>query len=213
MSTPPTVETATRLFAYWSANVPPFYVFALRPAPNPAVAEVQDALRQAGVGAVLPPEFLHITVQSLGNVGENGLTDEIVAALADAVASALAPIPPFAATLRGAYAFSLATAIAVHEQEPGEPLARMQRAVVDALLAADRVSVRHPERPYLPHLSICYYDRPYPARTVADALAPYAEREYGDLWVDTVELVKIAGDGTFYPPMETVRAIVLGSAR
>lgn len=207
-----TVETATRLFAYWSADVPPFYVFVLRPAPNPAVAAVQESLRRAGVGALLPPAFLHITVQSLGNIGEGGLTEAIAAELADAVAVALAPMPPFAVTLRGVYAFSLATAIAVHEQEPGGPLQRMQRAVVDALRADGRVPVRHPERPYLPHLSICYYDRPYPARTVADALAPYEDQTYGDLWVDTVELVRIAGDGTFYPPMETVRALALGSA-
>jgi 2'-5' RNA ligase len=88
----------------------------------------------------------------------------------------------------------------------------MQRAVVDALLAAALVPVRHPDRPYVPHLSMCYYDDTYPSRAVADAIAPYQERAFGDLWVDTLALVRIAGDGSLYPPMETVREIVLGSA-
>jgi 2'-5' RNA ligase len=83
---------------------------------------------------------------------------------------------------------------------------------VDALLGVDLVPVRHPDRPYVPHLSICYYDDAYPTAAVAAAIEPYRECAFGDLWVDTIELVRIAGDGIHYPPMETVREILLGSA-
>jgi 2'-5' RNA ligase len=208
----PTVERATRIFNLWSADVPPFYVFVLRPAANDAVQEVQEAFTRAGVGTVIPPEFLHITVQSLGNLGEGNLTAEIAAELGDAVAVALAAIQPFAVTLHGANSFWSAAVIEVHEAEPHCPLARMQRAVMDALLAANLAPVRHPERPYVPHLSICYYDDTYPSQAVVEAIAPYRAQPFGDLWVDTVELVRIAGDGSLYPPMETVREIILGSA-
>ncbi len=208
----PAVERATRIFALWSADATPFYVFVLRPMANPAIRAVQKALTGAGVGAVIPPEFLHITVQSLGNIGEGGLTAEIAAELGDAVAVALAAVQPFTVTLHGAHSFWSAAVLAVHEAEPACPLARMQRAVKDALLAANLVPVRHPDRPYVPHLSICYYDDTYPSQAVADAIGPYRARAFGDLWVDSVALVRIAGNGSFYPPMETVREIVLGSA-
>jgi 2'-5' RNA ligase len=208
----PTVERATRIFNLWSADVTPFYVFVLRPAANPEIRSAQQAFGRAGVGAVIPPEFLHITVQSFGNIGDGGLTEALAEELGDAVASALAPVQPFSVALQSANSFWSAAVIEVHEAEPGNPLARMQRAVVDALLAADLVPVRHPDRPYVPHLSICYYDDTYPSQSVVDAIAPYREQAFGDLWVDTVELVRIAGDGSLYPPMETVRGIVLGSA-
>src|SRR4051794_19917157 len=82
----PTVERATRIFNLWSADATPFYVFVLRPVPNAAMLPVQEAFRRVGVGAPIPPEFLHITVQSLGNVGEGGLTEVTAAELGDAVA-------------------------------------------------------------------------------------------------------------------------------
>jgi len=70
--------------------------------------------------------------------------------------------------------------------------------------------VRHPEREYLPHLSICYYDRPYPAAAVVDALAPHRDTDCGFLRVGAIELVRVVGDGTPYPPLETVQRIPLG---
>jgi 2'-5' RNA ligase len=207
----PTVERARRIFGLWSADATPFYVFVLRPAPNPEIEAVQSALRDAGIGAVIPPEFLHITVQSLGNIGEGGLTEEIATELGDRIAHALAAVEPFTVALHGANSFRSAAVVEVREAEPSHPLARMQRAVVDTLLAANIVPVRHPDRPYVPHLSICYYDAEYPSRDVADAIAPFRDRRFGDLWVDTVALARMVGDGSLYPTMETVRAIALGA--
>lgn len=207
-----TVDPAMRIFGMWSAVATPFYVFVVRPGDGGTarIDAARQALARTDIGAVIPPKFLHITVQSLGNVGEGGLTDEIAAELGDAVAETVAGIPPFAVRLRGVGSFGSAAFVAVHEDDAALPLHAMQRRVVETLLAAGRVPVRHPERPYLPHLSFCYYDRPYPAAAVIEALAPYRQMDCGFLHVQGIDLVKIAGDGTHYPPMETVRRIAFG---
>ncbi len=207
-----TVDAATRIFGLWSATATPFSVFVLRPdaAILPCVVALEAPLQQEGIMHCIPPDFLHITVQSLGNLGESGLTEAIADALADTVAAALADTPPFALRLYGVNSFGAAAFVGVHEEDPSLPLQRMQRRVVDALVAADRVPVRHPERPYLPHLSLCYYDRAYPADTVVRALAPNRRADCGSVSIEAIELVRIAGNGAPYPPMETVRRIALG---
>src|SRR5262245_43804806 len=120
----PVVERATRIFNLWSAEGTPFYVFVLRPAPNTEIQRVQDTLRDAGIGAVIPPDFLHITVQSLGNIGEGGLTGTIAEELADAVAATLTDVAPFPVALHRANSFWSAAVVEVHESEPSCPLAR-----------------------------------------------------------------------------------------
>jgi 2'-5' RNA ligase len=207
-----TVDVATRIFGLWSADAAPFYVFVLRPSPAAArrIMEIEQSLIAADIAHCIPRDFLHITVQSLGNIGEGGLTEEVAGGLADAVRTTLADVPPFAVRLRGVSSFGAAAFVGVYEDDAAMPLQRMQRAVVEALLADGQITVRHPERAYLPHLSICYYDRPYPTAAIVDALMPHRYTECGFLPVDAVELVRVVGDGTPYPPMETVRRIVLG---
>ncbi len=209
-----TVSTATRIFDLWSAQATPFSVFALRPdaAATARIAAVRQSLTDAGIGHVIPSEFLHVTVQSLGNLGEGGLTGQIADELGAAVTGALAECAPFSVVLGAVNTFHGAAFIEVHEASDGAPLHAMQRAVVDALVAANWVPVRHPERPYVPHLSICYYDRDYSVRQVADALSSHRSETFGSLRVDAIELVRIVGNGTPYPPMETVRRIPLGGA-
>lgn len=209
-----TVDPATRIFGLWSAETTPFYVFVIRPdtASVRRIEEIRPRLISAGIAHVITPDFLHITVQSLGNVDEGGLTEGIADDLAGVVADALADVPPFAIRLRSVSSFGSAAFVAVHEDDGAQPLYTMQRAVVDALLRADRVPVRHPERSYLPHLSICYYDRAYPAGAVLDALAPYRHDDFGFLRVAGIDLVKVIGNGAPYPPMETVRHIPFGGA-
>lgn len=201
-------EVASRIWGLWGAGTT-FFVFVVRPdaAANERIGPVGDALTAAGVSAVIPPRFLHITVQSLGNAGEGGLTDETAALLGGDVADALADTEPFAVRLAAAGPFTSGAFVAVHEAEDHGPLARMQRAVVDALLAANRVPVRHPERPYQPHLSVCYFDGPHATTPVLTALAPFRDADFGTFTVTGLELVRVAGDGTRYPPMETVRRI------
>lgn len=207
-----TVSTATRIFDLWSAQATPFYVFVLRldAAATARNAAVRRALTAAGIGHVIPPEFLHVTVQSLANLGEGGLTERIASELGDVVTNALAACAPFSVALGAVNTFHGAAFIEVHEESDSAPLHATQRAVIDALVAANRVPVRHPERPYVPHLSICYYDRDYPVRRVADALSSHRSETFGSLRVDAIELVRIVGNGTPYPPMETVRRIPLG---
>lgn len=208
-------EQAERIFTLWSPDAGPFVVFVLRPdaATAARLGAVGDALRAAGVGQVIPPGFLHITVQSLGNIGAAGLTEGIVARLADAVEATLRPVAPFGVRLRGIGSFGPAVFAGVEETDAAGSLARMQHAVVDALLAVHLVPVRHPERAYLPHLSLCYYDCSYPAAEIAILLAPHRARDFGVLRVDAIELVRVGGDGTPYPPMETVRRIPLLGAQ
>lgn len=212
LQTRETVDAARRIFAFWDAAATPFYVFVLRPPTVLAqrVVEIEQPLIAAGIGHAIPRDFLHITVQSFGNLGEGGLTEQAAGDLADAVERALAAVPPFAVRLRGVSSFGPAAFVAVHEENATMPLHRMQRAVVEALVATNRVPVRHPDRPYVPHLSICYYDRAYPAATVIDALNPHRERDVGVMSVSAIELVRVVGNGEVYPPMETVRRIPLG---
>ncbi len=207
-----TVDAASRIFAYWDAAATPFYVFVLRPPTVLAqrVVEIEQTLIAASIGHAIPRDFLHITVQSLGNLAEGGLTEQAADDLADAVEGALAVVPPFAVRLHGVGSFGPAAFVAVREEDTTMPLQRMQRAVVETLVATNRVPVRHPDRPYVPHLSICYYDRAYPAATVIGALEPHHEREVGVMPVSAIELMRIIGNGAPYPPMETVRRIPLG---
>lgn len=207
-----TVDAADRIFAFWDATATPFYGFMLRPPTALAqrVVEIELPLRDAGIGHCIPRDFLHITVQSLGNLGEGGLTEQIADDLAAAVATALADLPPFAVRLRGVGSFGPAAFVAVHEDDASLPLQRMQRAVVEAMVAANRVPVRHPDRTFVPHLSICYYDRAYPAGDVIRALEPQRQTDIGVLSVGAIELARVVGNGAPYPPMETVRRIPLG---
>jgi len=206
-------EVATRIWGLWSATATPFYVFVLRP--DAAVAErialVRQALAHGGITAPVPPHFLHITVQSLGNEGEKGLTADIASDLADAVTDALRTVAPFAVRLARVGPFVSGAFIAVEETEEDHPLARMQRAIVNALLGAKRVPVRHPERFYLPHLSVCYFDAPHSASLVSATLFPFRDADFGVLPVNAIELVRVTGDGSLYPPMKTVRRIPFGS--
>jgi len=153
---------------------------------------------------------MHITVQSLGNEGEGGLTAQIAGDLADAATNALRSVPPCAVRLARVGPFGAGAFIAVEETDAAQSFARMQRAVVDALLVADRIPVRHPDRLYLPHLSVCYFDAPQLTALILDALAPYRATDFGLLPVEAIELVRVSGDGSLYPPMETVRRIPLG---
>lgn len=205
-------DVATRIWGLWSADATPFYVFVLRPAPTVSarIAPVNHALTGAGIRTAISPQFMHITVQSLGNEGEGGLTAQIAGALADVVTDALRRVPPCGVRLARVGPFGAGVFVAVEETDAAHSLARMQRAVVDALLVADRVPVRHPDRPYLPHLSVCYFDAPQPTAPILDALAPYRATDFGLLPVEAIELVRVSGDGSLYPPMETVRRIPLG---
>lgn len=206
-----TVEPATRIFNLWGADATPFYVFVLRP--NAAVArrltELQQPMISAGIHQIIPPEFLHITVQSIGNLGAGGLTVPIADELADVVANAVATVAPFAVRLRGVSSFGSAVFAGVYEDDAMSPLHATQRAIVDALLDANRVVARHPERPYVPHLSLCYYDRAYATRQVIEVLTPSRDDDCGFMQVDALELVRVVGNGEPYPPMEVVRRIPL----
>ncbi len=206
-------DVATRIWGLWSAENAPFYVFVVRPdaAAVEAVRPVREALAAAGIAAVIPPGFLHITVQSLGNAGESGLTEQIDPVIAADVARALAGTAPFTLRLAAVGPFTSGVFAAVADDAQNS-LARMQRAVVDALLAANRAPVRHPDRPYQPHLSLCYFDAPHPTWAVLDALAPFRDpaADLSSLHVAALELVRVAGNGTRYPPMETVQRIPFG---
>lgn len=202
-------EVATRIWGLWSADATPFYVFVLRPdaAAIACLRPVRDALTNAGITAVMPAQFLHITVQSLGNLGAGGLTAAVAGRVGEDVADALAGTEPFAVRLAAVGPFGSGAFVAVHEADTTRPLVGMQRAVVDALLAANRAPVRHPDRPYQPHLSLCYFDAPHPTAPVLAALAPFRDADFGTFPVASLDLVRVVGDGTPYPPMETVRRI------
>ncbi len=206
-----TVEAAERIWTLWPANRGAFFVFALRPDAETQhrIAPVQDALAASGIGIVMPAGFLHVTVQSVGNANEEGITDTVADGFADEVAASLGRVAPFGVRFAGVGSWGPAAFVGIHETAAARPFAAMQRAVVDAMQEANLAPVRHPERAFLPHLSLCYYDRPYPVAQVAAALAPFRDTDFGTMRVGTIELVRVAGNGEPYPPMAVARAIPL----
>ncbi len=169
-------EVATRIWGLWSATATPFYVFVVRPdmaAIRAHCVQYGTRLSKAGITAPVPPHFLHITVQSLGNEGESGLTATIASDLADAVADALRTLAPFTVRLAQVGPFGSGVFIAVEETEARHPLSHGCSAQ-SWMPCSARTAFRYDTRsgPIYPIFPCATSMRPILRRPVSAALSP-----------------------------------------
>ena len=170
----------------------------------PLSAPVQSAILDAtgGLSARLPDvkwtrkaENLHVTLMFLGQVEAS-----LLARFGEVLGGALGGHPSFAVSLRGVGAFPSpknAQVIWVGVEDPSRRLAEVARAVVDV---AEQLAVGDVEeqrrRPFRAHVTIGRTPRrsssnAFQAQGAGDvtaALAPWAERAFGEVRVNEVHL-------------------------
>jgi RNA 2',3'-cyclic 3'-phosphodiesterase len=182
----------------------------------PLSAPVRSAILAAaeGLSARLPEvkwtrkaENLHVTLMFLGQVEPS-----LLARFGEALGGALGPHPSFTVDVRGVGAFpSLKNAqvVWVGVEDPSQQLAEIARAVVDVaeqLAVCDVAEQRR--RPFRAHITIGRTPRRFSssarqahrAGDVTAALAPWAERAFGQVLVNEVHLYEsiTGGDASTY---------------
>ena len=175
----------------------------------PLSAPVRSAILAAaeGLSARLPEvkwtrkaENLHVTLMFLGQVEPSRL-----ARFGEALGGALGPHPSFTVDVRGVGAFpSLKNAqvVWVGVEDPSRQLGEVARAVVDVAeqLAVGDVAEQR-RRPFRAHVTIGRTPRrSRGAGDVTAALAPWAERAFGEVLVNEVHLYEsiTGGDASTY---------------
>lgn len=196
-----------------------------------ATRPVREALSAAGIGEVLPSHYLHITVLGIGLEAMIRQTNGNIARIMDRTSRALRDVQPLRLTLKGVNSFPTAAFVQVFDETGG--LAGLRDRLVEILhgvglpgfgpsaMSAEAAPARgeaeedHADRvnapPYLPHLSLCYYDRAYPTEQVASVLEPYREMEIGALRVNYVTLAAVPfSDYDRFPPITRIADLLIG---
>jgi 2'-5' RNA ligase len=196
-----------------------------------ATRPVREALQTAGIGEVLPSHYLHITVLGIGLESVIRRTNGNIARLMDRTSRALRDVQPLRLTLRGVNSFSNAAFAEVHDERNG--LVGLRDRLVEILhgiglpgfgpsaMSTETAPARgeaeqdHADGvnmpPYLPHLSLCYYDRGYPTSQVAAVLEPYRQTEFGSLRVNYVTLAAVPfSDYDRFPPITRIADLLIG---
>ena len=137
------------------------------------VARYQQAIEDRPGLDLIPPQWLHITMQGIG------FTDEISAAelrsLTDALTQELSKIDPPTVSFRSLTVDPEAIYLKAHPADALYPLrARMGRAVVSAIGANDSASDMPAPREFNPHVSIAYVSADGQAQPIAEALQAVA---------------------------------------
>jgi 2'-5' RNA ligase len=192
---------------------------------------VREALSAAGIGAVLPSHYLHVTVLGLGLESTIRRTNGNIARLMDRTSRALRDVQPLRLTLRNVNSFPNAAFVEVHDESNGlvglrdrlveilhniglpgfGPSAKSTEAAPVRGEAEQDIADRVNLPPYLPHMSICYYDHPYPTAQVAAVLEPFRETEFGTLRVNYVTLAAVPfSDYDRFPPITRIADLLIG---
>jgi len=175
----------------------------------PLSAPVRSAILAAGEGlsARLPdvkwtrkPDNLHVTLMFLGQVEPS-----LLARFGEVLGGVLGPHPSFTVDVRGVGAFPSqknAQVVWVGVEDPSRQLDEVARAVVDVAeqLAVGDVAEQR-RRPFRAHVTIGRTPRrSRGAGDVTAALAPWAERDFGQVLVNEVHLYEsiTGGDASTY---------------
>jgi 2'-5' RNA ligase len=139
------------------------------------VAEYQKALTGVQGIDLIPPQWLHLTMQGIG------FTDEIdadeLAALDHALTAELATIEPPAAQFRYLTVRPEAIYLKAHPAAVLYPLRQKMHEAVISVLGRDRFTEPAPDyAQFLPHVSIGYINRDGEAEPIAAALSGLAVR-------------------------------------
>jgi 2''-5'' RNA ligase len=144
------------------------------------------------------PDNLHLTLRFLGDVKEGDLEE-----LFDAVADAVAAVPPFALEVCGVGAFP-------NWRHPRIVWAGCGEGASDAVTLAGAVEeacvelgYEQERRPFRPHLTLGRVKQPADGIGLADAVAGFADRPYGYIDVDSVVVFmsSLRRTGPVYSPM------------
>ena len=133
------------------------------------VARYQQAVANVPGLDLIPPEWLHITMQGIGFTDEIGITE--LRRLTESLTRELGKIDPPTVSFRSLTVHPEAIYLKAHPADALYPLrARMSRAVIDAIGANDSASDMPAPREFDPHVSIAYVNADGQVQPIADAL-------------------------------------------
>lgn len=235
LATPTTADESAHEVDHQARSAKSSYVAFLIPVTGTSLVNatrpVREALQAAGIGEVLPSHYLHITVLGLGLEATIRQTNGNIARLMDRTSRALRDVQPLRLTLKGVNSFANAAFAEVHDESNG--LVGLRDKIVEILHSvglpgfgpsaksaeagpardeAEQDQADHVNAPpYLPHLSLCYYDRAYPTKDVAAVLEPFREMEIGTLRVNYVTLAAVPfSDYDRFPPITRIADLLIG---
>lgn len=188
-------------WAAWAAGHQHHRLFAILPREATvleAIELAQQSLRHL-VGVELhPPEFFHVTLQTLG-------FDEQLRYSAEALDRLLAREPAFEIELGGVNAFESAVFLEVHSRRRLFELRQLIRRVGGQPLAR-----LDPLSGYLFHLTLGYFDTTASVAKVREAIRPLRQQRTARLRVDEVALVELpTNQRVAYPPFKPLRRFPL----
>jgi 2'-5' RNA ligase len=157
---------------------------------------VHGALRQLPGVELHPPEFLHITIQSLGFLDRPEFTDGVLGALEEHITQ----IQAFDLELGGLNALH---SCAFLEVRPTTSLMALRRAVRRGIGDAIRAIDPYPD--YLFHLTVGYFEAGASIDKLVAAIEPLRRHAAGTLHVDAVDVVALPTDQTVpFPPLDPI---------
>jgi hypothetical protein len=134
------------------------------------VAYYQQALADIQGIDLIPPPWLHLTMQGIGFTDEIGAAELV--ALEDALTTELATIDPPAVEFRYLTVYPEAIYLKAHPSDALYPLRLKMHDAVSSVLGAKRFSEPAPDRAeFLPHVSIGYINHDGDAEPVVKALS------------------------------------------
>jgi 2'-5' RNA ligase len=181
-------------------------VHSLFPHLATATAQLREDLQGLRGVEVVPPEFLHVSVQLAGTLGAADTTWSEVERLSLQAGDVIRVAPPFDMKFGPVNAFPEAAIIEVHDGGAIRELRHRLRQVWPRVLrnGAERL-VEGEEDHFLPHMSIAYFDGTANASEVGLVLDRYRNESFGTVTVDKLELVMtpILNEQHF-PSLETI---------
>lgn len=139
------------------------------------VADYQQTLTSMPEIDLIPPRWLHLTMQGIGFTDEIS-TDELIA-LDHALTVELAAIDPPTVEFRSLTVHPEAIYLKAHPADALYPLPLKMHDAVSSVLGADRFTESAPNRAkFVPHVSIGYINRDNGTEPIAKALSSLSAR-------------------------------------
>jgi 2'-5' RNA ligase len=168
------------------------------------VAAYQSTLEPLPGLDLIPPRWLHLTMQGVGFIDE--IPDEDVRSIVDAARLRCALLAPFELTFGAPKLDPEAIMFALHPAEPAQALRGQIRAAIADVWGAEKV----PEgNQWSPHVSIAYSNATGPTEPYTEALSR-VDVKPATLLVPKVELIVLNRDNRMYE-WDTFAAVELGS--
>jgi 2'-5' RNA ligase len=174
------------------------------------VADYQQALTGLPGIDLIPPQWLHLTMQGIG------FTDEITAAelgaLEGALTAALATIDPPRIEFRQLTVHPEAIYLKAHPADALDPLRTKMHAAVASVLGLERFTEPVPDRAtFHPHVSIAYMSRDGETEPIAAALRTLTARSV-EVTFAKADLLEIHRDHRMYE-WTSATPIAIGGSR